>query len=94
MLHRAAKHGRAENIQVLVYHGRDFLAQIDSGATPLHWVADCSSCNLGIVEALLSAGADATSEDEAVKTPWKPAKENLKFKGGEGHCVLNEACFK
>ena len=94
MLHRAAKHNRAENIKVLVYHGRDILANIDSGATPLHWAADCSFCNLGIVEALLNAGADSTSEDEAGKTPWKPAKENLKFKGGEGHSVLDEACFK
>ena len=93
MLHRAAKHGRAENIQVLVYHGRDVLAKIDSGATPLHLAADCSSCNLGIVEALLSAGADATSEDEAGKTLWDLAKENLKFKSGEEHCVLNEAGF-
>ena len=94
LFHLAAKHGRAENIQVLVYHGRDVLAKIDSGATPLHLAADCSSCNLGIVEALLSAGADATSEDEAGKTPWNFAKENLKFESGEGHWVLNEARFK
>ena len=94
VFHLAAKHGRAENIQVPVYHGRDVFAKIDSVATPLHWAADCSSCNLGIFEALLSAGADATSEDEAGKTPWNFAKENLKFKSSEGHWVLNEACFK
>ena len=73
---------------------RMFWLKKDSGATPLHWAANCSSCNSGILEALLSAGADATSEDETGQTPWNLAKENLKLKGSEGYWVLNEACFK
>ena len=70
------------------------MAKTDSGAMPLHWAADCSSCNSGIVEALLSAGADATNEDDNGKTPWDFAKDNLKFKGSSGYWALNEARFK
>ena len=73
---------------------RMFWLKKDSGATPLHWAVDCSSCNSGIVEALLSAGADATSEDESGQIPWNFAKENLKFTGTEAYWVLNEARFK
>ena len=84
-LHWAAKHGRVKNIQVLLDGGVDVLAKTDSGVTPPHWAADCSFCSSGIVQALLSAEADAKSEDNDGKRPWNFAKENLKIKGSDGY---------
>ena len=63
------------------------------GHSPLHHAARFAN-NPAVIEALLSAGADASARDPNGKTPWDYAQENEALRGTDAYWLLNDARFR
>jgi hypothetical protein len=71
MRHRStANRGRTLILRVFGY---SFLLQDNDGSTPLHYAAMCE--HIDLISFLLSAGADASIEDEAGESAEKGIRE-------------------
>ncbi len=70
-LHKAASSPTAVNIQALVAAGADIMIQDDMWDTPLHIVAKCWwGCKPGVIQSLMTAGADIRTKNRDGATPW------------------------
>ncbi|MFO1257276.1 MAG: ankyrin repeat domain-containing protein [Gammaproteobacteria bacterium] len=75
-LHKAARNGILNVVQVLLKYHADFSAQNDDGNTPLHLVAENLDLSFhpftrdhkGVVKALVLVGADANQENYSHQT--------------------------
>jgi ankyrin repeat protein len=67
-------------------------ARSEDDATPLHLAARYGTPQN--VTTLLEAGADATAQNEAGKTPWDLAKDNGKLTRTDAYGALNDARLK
>ena len=84
----------AGTIRSLVAHDADVSAQDQDGNTPLHLAAATASyAAQTAIEALLDAGASATTTNAEGETPWDLAKGNEKVKGSDAYWRLNESRF-
>ena len=92
-LHFAAYNSHPEIIQALLYAGTNVMMRDVNGWTPLHAAASCLQCQTGVIEKLLSAGADPKAKGKEGRTPWDFAQENENLKGTKGYWALNDARY-
>ena len=59
--------------------------------TSLHLAAQCTQCETGVIEIIISSGADTKAKDNDGKTPLELAQKNKKLKGAKGIWALNDA---
>ncbi len=69
-LHFAVRTGCVDAVRLLVQAGADVGVPNGEGLTPLHLCVTQPSCNLAIVETLLSAGSNPHA-DHGAGTPWR-----------------------
>ena len=79
-------------IRVLIDAGADVNATDRLGWTPLLVAAMRGKCP-GIIEQLLSAGADGKVRSREGKTPFDHAKDNPSIRDTEAYWLLNDARF-
>ena len=81
------------NIPALLAAGADFMAQDDSGDTPLHAAAGWNTAMdvKNNILALLAAGADVMVQNKAGKFPWDYAQNNDDIDGTDEYTALGKA---
>jgi hypothetical protein len=80
VLHRAAAHGYAEHVSVLLDWEADVQSPNDELWTPLHQAATSEAQNLAVIEVLVAAGADLNAltlgDETPVQLAWKTGHES------------------
>ncbi|MDB2423806.1 hypothetical protein N9X05_17905 [Paracoccaceae bacterium] len=84
-------------LQDVLDGGADVMARGGLGDTPLHDAVECFRglliCDVGRVQVLLHAGADAKAKNKEGKTPWDYAQNNERLKGTKNYWALNDAQY-
>ena len=86
-LHEAAQNGKAEVVEMLLYHGASVAAKDSGDATPLHYAAKFNA-ESAVIGLLLEQGADVTARDSNGATPLHHA---VRIHRQQSACCLSRA---